>query len=911
MRRRTIRLAPLLVLVSLAIPRPCAAQEQIKPYFMLIFDNSGSMDGAPMQQAKTAVSNIVNSTGDAVFGLERFLTCTTPASLNCPNCPGGWPTWCDGEILVGIYEDNQDAILVWTDGVCDFDTGQYEITTRASTPLAASLDEAHGYFENGITNGWGTWSSPIELDQDAVPPVDHCRPYSVILLTDGQETCSGDPEAEATELRTTTVDGEVYDVRTYAIGFRLAAPNDEIEDIANAGGTDNPDPLYLGFYPQDDVDLQVALSQIIQDSLLVEVCNGVDDDCDLLIDEGVTNACGGCGPLVEACDGDDDDCDGEIDEGFPLYCDRPNDHFAQDLCADPGETVCDGVDDNCNGAIDEDDICAGCAPSGEICDGIDNDCDGIADDGLTRPCGTDVGECSRGVETCVAGAWGACSGQGPVDEECNGLDDDCNGVADGMLETCGTDEGECQAGARRCEDGELGDCVGEVGPREEICDGLDNDCDGEADEDDPGGGAACGTDEGECTSGIYACVGGELVCDDVGPSAEACDGLDNDCDGEADENNPGGGGPCGLEDEGECSDGVLQCADGQVECIGGQGPSVEICDGRDNDCDGDTDEGNPGGGAGCGTEEGECEAGTLDCQAGELICVGEVPPSDEVCDGLDNDCDGGVDEGLPVGDPCGTDVGECEPGLWVCEGGDLVCQGESGPTEEECNGLDDDCDSEIDEGLGLGDECGTEIGLCVPGLSQCLEGGVVCAGGTPPQAEVCDCEDNDCDGSTDENPDEICPAGSRCIDCDCASPCSAEQEFPCPPGRECIDGWCIGNLCSGVTCPEGERCVRGDCVSRCEGIVCDAGLRCSESLCLVDDCFNFPDDCGEGEACVDGDCAPHPCEGVACGAAEYCRAGDCVGSCVGVECAGGQRCVDGSCETDRCAGVECNERRFC
>ncbi|MCA9627709.1 MAG: putative metal-binding motif-containing protein, partial [Myxococcales bacterium] len=72
-----------------------------------------------------------------------------------------------------------------------------------------------------------------------------------------------------------------------------------------------------------------------------------------------------------------------------------------------------------------------CTPQTEVCNGKDDDCDGQVDEGLTRSCGTSVGECEEGTETCNAGKWGACEGAiGPQTEACDELDNDCDGQTD-------------------------------------------------------------------------------------------------------------------------------------------------------------------------------------------------------------------------------------------------------------------------------------------------------------------------------------------------------------------------------------------------------------------------------------------------------------------------------------------------
>jgi hypothetical protein len=131
---------------------------------------------------------------------------------------------------------------------------------------------------------------------------------------------------------------------------------------------------------------------------------------------------------------------------------------------------------------------------------LDEDCDGAVDEGCgctagqTRSCGTDVGACVAGSQVCTSGgAWGPCTGGvGPSSESCNRIDDDCDGTTDegcdcvtGETRPCGTDVGECVSGRETCDAaGRWGPCLGSTPPTTEICNGRDDDCDTLTDEGD-------------------------------------------------------------------------------------------------------------------------------------------------------------------------------------------------------------------------------------------------------------------------------------------------------------------------------------------------------------------------------------------------------------------------------------------
>jgi hypothetical protein len=185
-----------------------------------------------------------------------------------------------------------------------------------------------------------------------------------------------------------------------------------------------------------------------------------------------------------------------------------------------------------------------------------------------------------------------------VPETCNGADDDCNGVVDDVLgvgEVCYAGTGDCQrAGRRVCVGAALG-CDARPGPSGvEACDGRDNDCDGVTD--DGIAPTPCSTGVGACrASGATNCVGGETVCGAVAgaPSVERCNSVDDDCNGVVWTTGAGaGGGACSVG-LGACrSDGVYFCSNGTLTCGAvPRAPGVEVCNAVDDDCDGTTDDG--------------------------------------------------------------------------------------------------------------------------------------------------------------------------------------------------------------------------------------------------------------------------------------------------------------------------------
>ena len=267
-----------------------------------------------------------------------------------------------------------------------------------------------------------------------------------------------------------------------------------------------------------------------------------------------------------------------------ILCSKGNIDYGECITCTPSEERCNYQDDDCDGLIDEDqrNRCDACGPlPEEACNDNDDDCDGLIDEELVRPCET---PCEMGLETCQEGNWISCTATRPVDEECDGSDNDCDGQVDEELNClCDTDDignlQPCTEPPLRCGQGfKMCDCVDEdctelrmtdclafchyfpdpeqecdplTGMRlaREECNAFDEDCDGLLDEDLV---QACYTGDPD-TLGVGVCSPGQVYCNlgswgseregvfiagfcdgEVTPSQEICDGADNDCDGEVD-----------------------------------------------------------------------------------------------------------------------------------------------------------------------------------------------------------------------------------------------------------------------------------------------------------------------------------------------------------------------------------------
>jgi MYXO-CTERM domain-containing protein len=215
---------------------------------------------------------------------------------------------------------------------------------------------------------------------------------------------------------------------------------------------------------------------------------------------------------------------------------------------------------------------------------------------------------------------------------------------------------------------------------------------------------------------------------------------------------------------------------------------------------------------------------------------------------------------------------------------------------------------------GSGDACDTgQPGICAAGLTDCANalGETECRPARQPSDEECNGLDDDCNGDTDEG--DICPKGELCVKARCVPVCGT-GEFRCDAGQKCVEGACIETACADITCAPGKVCEGGKCIGACDDVTCPTAQTCVDGVC-VDPCDGI--DCGEGFVCEGGacrvecgcagcgtgecdadtgHCVDDGCSGKVCDSGQHCAAGDCVDDCADAKCPGGAACVSGACE---------------
>ncbi len=492
-----------------------------------------------------------------------------------------------------------------------------------------------------------------------------------------------------------------------------------------------------------------------------------DDDCDDTLADVHPDA-------PEYCNGRDDDCDGAVDDGaaeqVAWYADADGDGFG-----DPTEVVwdCNEVPGRLTDSADCDDTNASVHPDAdEVCNGRDDDCDGLVDDDTAVDPTTwylDTDGDGYGSDTSTWSSCEAPDGYVALNGDCDDTstmyhpdasESDCTDPndynCDGSVGYADVD-GDGWAACAECDDVNASNYPGAI----ETCDGADNDCDGTIDEADAIDALtwyadADGDGYGDPAVATLSCdapfgsVADNLDCDDadslVNPAGvESCNGVDDDCDGAVDEDTAVDAATWYTDGDG---DGYGDASTSSTAC---SQPAGSVAD--NTDCNDARSTAHPGATEYCNTEDDDCD-GVVDNDAADARTYWQ-----------DSDADGYGNAAVYT-EACSTPAGYTRDDDDCDDTDASVNPGAA----ELCNGVDDDCNGSVDDGAGgtttfyedsdgdgYGDSGSTTLDCSVPAgfvsdSTDCEDGD---ASINPAAIDDCDTLDNDCSGYADDG--GLCP----------------------------------------------------------------------------------------------------------------------------------------------------------